>query len=134
MSEAVSINIDRKTVESVLQAQVQSAVAASIGNNPEFMLGIVAAMVNQKLDSDGRPTSSSYGEPLVAYVGRKVIQESVKAAVEQWVQEQKPAIVKAMRKHLDTQRGNIIKRFLESTEKALDVNLGVHVSIKENRE
>ncbi len=130
MTEAVSINIDRKTVEAVLQAQVQSAVAASISGNPEFMLGIVSAMVNQKVDSEGRP--SNYGEPLVAHVGRKVIQEAVKAAVAEWVVEQKPAIVKALRKHMDSQRGNIIKRFLENAEKALDVNVGVHVSIKEN--
>ena len=129
MSDPVSINIDRKTVEAVLQVQIQSAVAASIGNNPAFLDGIVSAMVNQKVNASGEP--SSYGEPLVSHVARKVIQEAVKAAVSDWVQEQKPVIAKALRKHLETQRGNIVKRFVESAEKAIDVNFGVHVALKE---
>jgi hypothetical protein len=130
MSEPAFINLDRKTVEAVLTAQVQSAVAMSIGNNPAFMDGIVAAMVCCKVDSDGKPTNYG-GEPITAHIARKVIHEAVKVAVTEWANEQKPAIAKALRKHMDAKRGDIIKRFCEQAEKALDVDLGVSIRIRE---
>lgn len=130
MNEPVSINIDRKTVEAVLTAQVQAAVATSLGHNPDFMAGIVSAMVNCKVDSEGKPTSYG-GESITAHVARRVIQEAVKVAVAEWANEQKPAIAKALRKHMESKRGDIIKRFCEQAEKALDVDLGVSIRIRD---
>jgi hypothetical protein len=128
MSDPVSINIDRKTVEAVLQAQVQAAVATSIGQNPEFIAGIVQAMCNGQVDDSGKPCS--YGEPLMAYVSRRVVQDAVRLAVQEWAIEQKPAIANALRKHLEKNKGNIIKRFCDAAEKAIDVNMGVHINFK----
>jgi hypothetical protein len=130
MSDPVSINIDRKTVEAVLTAQVTAAVAATIGHNPGFMDGIVSAMVNCKVDSDGKPTTYG-GESITAHIARKVIHEAVRVAVAEWANEQKPAIAKALRKHMEAKRGDIIKRFCEQAEKALDVDLGVSIRIRE---
>jgi hypothetical protein len=42
-----------------------------------------------------------------------------------------PAIAKALRKHMEAKRGDIIKRFCEQAEKALDVDLGVSIRIRE---
>ena len=110
MSEQSTFQIPKDVIEPILQAQVTAAVLASLGDRGAIIEKAVAAILNQKVDHDGKV--SHYSSDRSPSWAQWMMGECIKKAC-------KEAIEKAMESHEKTIRDEIIRQLTSKNSAAL---------------
>ena len=128
----VSMQIDGKTVEAIINANLQAAVLAQFTANPNLIETIVKAAIKTKVDADGKVnTYDSYNRhSLVEVLSSHAIRDAAKVAIAQWVEENKPAILTAIKKQLNTSKVDLIKRFVDAAERSMAPEFRIECNLK----
>ncbi len=130
----VSLTIDPKTVESIIHAQIQAAIVANFAKAPDLISRLVDGVMTKHVDpNSGNEPRYGGGVPLIHYLSTKVLSESAEMALRQWVNENKPQILAAIRKRLQEQKGEIVKKFVEAAERSMSPNFHVSCSLTMNQ-
>ena len=103
------VGLDLKLDEQYLAASVQDIVRASIaqalGDPAKRVRAAVDATINQKVDREGKPSSSSWGgEPYLNYLARKTVEGVVSEAMKELVAERADELKAEMKKQLSSKK------------------------------
>lgn len=126
------LTINPEMIRGVVETQIQAAIVAQLQQTPNLIESVVAMAMKTKVNEQGRigQYSSDNRYDLISVLCRNAIQEYAQIAVREWVQEQKPEIVKAIRKHLTATKTKVVQQFVAAAEKALSPDFYISCSLK----
>lgn len=103
-TEMVSLKIDEAMVSSVLEKQIQAAIVQQLGNQDDLIAQAVKVALSQKVNNKGKVGEySSYNKyDFLEVLAGKSIREAAKAALHEWLEENKGKIRDAVLKELKT--------------------------------
>ena len=132
MSNPVNLTIEPKVIEGIVSAQIQAAIVAQFNRTPEMMETLVASVLSRKVDEKGQVSDyQSYNKySLVDVLCQKAIKAEAEKALEQWIQENRPALTAALHKNLDKQKNELVKAFVAAADNALKSQFRVSCDLK----
>ena len=98
MADNPTFQIPKDVIEPIIQAHVAAAVTAALSGQDQLMNKAVFMVLNQKVDSDGKPSSGYYSNEItfIQWAMRNAVRKATEAA-----------IVEEVAKHADVIRKNI---------------------------
>lgn len=127
MTEQASVNIPKDLLEPIIRQHVAAGVVAAIGDPAELIRQIVDRSLKVKVDSEGKVNDYSHynTHDFIDAIAGKTIREATKAAVIEYVNEQRPAIQAAVKAHLTRKTSAVAKALvdglIESTSQRWDM-------------
>lgn len=136
MTEQASVNIPKDILEPIIRAHIQTGVVAAIGDPATLIEEVVRRALTKKVDRNG--TVSNYSTDnkydLIEIVAQQTIEAEVKKAVIAWIEDQKPAIQKAVADSLKKKTGVFAKAlvdgFVQCTKQDWRISCNFNVSDK----
>ena len=101
MAEDPTFKIPKDIIEPIIQAHVAAAVTEALSDRGAVIQKAVGMILNQKVDSEGRPSNSSYADTTwIQWAMRAAVKKAVQAALEEQVAFHKEALKKAIAEEL----------------------------------
>lgn len=97
-NEVVSLQVSQELVKPILEAKIAAAVCEAMQGQEAFLQAIVARVLNQKVNEEGKVDSylRSDSPKYVQWLAEQAIKEATKKAVLEWIERDRPKIVKAV--------------------------------------
>ncbi len=131
MSEIATINIDKKTIEGIVERQMQAAIITHLGAVKDDLLQkVVEKMLTTKVNSDGKEGDYRSDTPLIEYLAKKKIHECAKEALNKFLDSQLPDIEKRVLAELNKQKGLFAKMAVESMANAVKTNFNYNFKME----
>ncbi len=113
--ENASVNIPKDLLEPIIRQHIQAGIVAAVGDPAKLIEQVIDRMLRQKVNSEGKIDSHSYSNThdLIEVVSRNAINKAARAAVEAYVEEQRPAIEAAVRKAIERKTGALAKALVD---------------------
>jgi len=103
MSDLANIVLSKDLIEPIVRAQLQASIVSALGRADQLVGQVVQTVMNQKVDSDGKPSQYGSATPLISWMADKAIKEAALEAIKEWFadhrDEIKAQIVDAMKKN-----------------------------------
>jgi hypothetical protein len=115
MSEQASVNIPKDLLEPIIRQHIQAGVVAAVGDPAKLIETVIERMLKQKVNREGKVESNEcYNRyDLIELVAQDAIHKAAKAAVEAYVNDQRPAIEAAVRKAIERKTGAFAKALVD---------------------
>lgn len=115
-STTLSLQLSQKDIEGVINASIQAQVTTAMKANGDIIIAqYVSRLLNENVDREGKPTSSTYdSRPFLKWLSDKTIREACQTAVQEWMAENKPAVIKAVKAALTKDRDKLAKQAAET--------------------
>lgn len=129
----LDLNVDENFISNAVNNAVIAGVAEALSDKDGMINSFVSAVLNQKVDSDGRPSSYSRDKTtLLEYEVRKILKNEVHESIKEVIEERKSEIKAAIKKAFEDEAGqdNLVASFLESITRSLTSNWSTHVSFE----
>jgi hypothetical protein len=132
MTNPVSLTIEPKVIEGVIQAQITAAVAAQFSKTPEMIEKLVSAVMSNRVDEKGNYQKDSYYNKynLIEVLSHNAIKESAEKAIREWVAENQAKLKSAIRNHLVRNQKKLVQLFVDAAEKAISPEFDVRCSLQ----
>ena len=114
-----SIAISNDIIRPILEAKIQAQIVEALGGQREMLEKAVESVLLTHRDRDGKPCSKSgYGDvgTFLEVTARKYIEGTTKAALEQFFDESKPDITKAIRAQLKKEMPALVEAFFKGVK------------------
>jgi hypothetical protein len=120
MADNPTFQIPKEVIEPIIQAHVTTAVMNALGGHQKLVSDAVASVLTQSVDSDGKPSSSSYyGKPFIEHVMTKCIRDAVLQAVQEEMPKHKDVIRAHISSQLRQKNSPLLKQFVDGMAGAL---------------
>jgi hypothetical protein len=126
MADNATVNIPNDVLTPIIQAKVVEA----LGGQGILLQQLVHAVLDRKVRDEG-----GYRDiPLVEAAAKGAVREAVKAAVQEWVEQNKPAIQALVEADIGRRKKSIAKALVDGFAKtsASAYRLNVNVALKED--
>lgn len=137
MSEIATINIDKKTIESIVNAQMQAAIVGQLGAVQDQLLAkMVDGLLNTRVKDNGELTTDSYYKTsLLEHLARNKIKDMAKNAIDKFFESQAPDIEKKVLAEITKQKGNLAKAAVSAITKSFtsDFRYNVKIEVAESK-
>jgi hypothetical protein len=136
--EAATIKLDHALVESIIRAEVQTAIVGAMNGREEMIATMVAAVLSEKVDDNGKPSSYSSARTYLSWFTRRAIQEAAREALTEYIKESHPKLVAEMKKQIAKQAasGDLAAAFVGGLVKSVESTwrMNVEVSLRTPKE
>ncbi len=114
MNEMVSLKIDPKTIEGIVNAHVETAVAAALDKEGKLVKDLVHGICTSMVDSEGRPSRDSYSAKfnLIEWSLRTQMRNAVEGAVKKWLSQNEAELTAEVEKVVMKSKSAIAKAFV----------------------
>lgn len=131
-----TFQIPKDVIEPIIQAQVSSAVLAALGDSKGIVEKAVAAILNAKVDNDGKASSwhSASDIAWVQWMMREAVKKAAKQAVEEFFAQNKEIVKSQIASELRKKNSPLAKQLINAmvgamtNESTLKYRLSVTVS------
>lgn len=107
---SIAIAIDQKTISATVERIVLQEIASKLGEPAAYFDKVIKSCVQQRVDRDGRPSSSSYDTmTMIEYTAVKAVQAFVGTIVDGWLASNRVTLEKAIAKSLASNVGTMAK-------------------------
>jgi hypothetical protein len=112
----MNLTINSEIIKPIIEAKIQSAIAKELCGAEEIINRMVSEVLKLKVNEKGvfGSYSSDNKYPLLEGICRAKIAESAQAAVQELVDESKPKIKAAIKRHLAKKIDGMASAFLDS--------------------
>ena len=116
MSNTTTLQIPKDVIEPIIQARVSAALLEVFGNQGALLDRIVQSVLQQKVDSEGRPSNSSYGsqETTLQYLAHKAIRDATLEALREVLEQHKQKVKDALVAELKRPKSNLLDKLASS--------------------
>lgn len=132
--DAISLKVDENIVKQAVQSQMTAAIAAELSKiSPAIIDGLVSGVLNQKVESNGKVTTSTYGAypTMLRWLVDEAIKEACRQAIAEWVNNERPKIVDALKQNIKKESGKLADVFTEGLLTSLSSKWSVSVSLSD---
>lgn len=121
MPEKATVNIPDDVLLPILQSQVQAGIVAALGSPEDLITKVVENHLKSKVGSDGKKSRYSYDDKhdLIEVMSRACIQKAVRQALQDWVDEKRPAIEEQVKKGLRRKEGVFARAMVDGLVTAI---------------
>lgn len=130
----VQLSISQEVVKPIVEAKIQAAILSALSSEKDIIESAVEKILNVKVDSDGKTSTYSSSIPYLQWLTNNAIQSAAKAALQQYVEDQKPKIQAALKKaismRIDDVCAQMMSCLIETTRDSYAVNVGVEFKQK----
>lgn len=112
----MTLNVSPDLVKPVIEEKIQAAIVSELckGDQNAIIGAAVASVLNQKVDSDGKPTTYSYHTTsYIQWLANKAIRESAQKAIAEWIEKKRPEFEKHFQKELSKNAPAMTKAFVD---------------------
>ena len=133
-SEVVSLKVDPALVTSILEKRIQAAIIEQLGNEKDLIGHAVKLALSEKVDREGSSTSryeSDRKYDFLEVLTTNSIQAAAKAALKDWLEQNKALIRKAVLAELDSpeRQKSIAKAYADAIETSLSASWHMNCDI-----
>jgi hypothetical protein len=132
MTDAISFNVDENIVKQAVQSQMTAAIAAELSKiSPTIIDGIVAGVLNQKVQSDGKPSGSTYGNypTMLRWLVDEAIKKAAQEAIAEWVETERPAIVSVLKNSIRKESGSMAEAFTNGLAESMKTKWSISINL-----
>lgn len=133
----LSLTLAQEDVQKILQKTIETQVATALeANGGQLVAGLVTILLNQKVDDEGRPSSSSYHtRSLLTWSVERGIRDVARAALSKWVdanaQKLEAEFTKALTRETKSIAATMVSSLVNGSRK--DWHIGVTFNNKDDR-
>ena len=129
MGDIAKIELSKDLIEPIVRAQLQASITAALGRADMLVAEVVNTVMNQKVDSDGKPSNYSYSTPLITWMADKAIKEAAMEAIKEWFAENRDEMKKHLRAAIAKNAKGLAESFVLSMSKAAECSYSTNVTI-----
>lgn len=130
MGDIANITLSKDLIEPIVRAQLQASIVTALGRSDLLVAQVVQTVMNQKVDSNGTPTNSSYAEPLITWMANKAIKEAAQEAIKEWFAENRDEMKKHLRAAITKNTKGMAETFVLSLCKAVESKYTATVEVR----
>lgn len=114
-----------------VQAHIESAIIAALGDSTELIKKIIQATLNQKVEDTGVRSlyPSSKSQTFLDYVCANAIRTATTAAVQRWVKEKTPEVEALVFSELESNTHSIAQQLCAGFVKASTNHFRINVTV-----
>jgi hypothetical protein len=129
--DVVNLSIGKEIVGPIVEKKIQAAITEHLGDFDKILQGIIANVLNQKVDSQGKISWSSYDKMTwLEYVCNDLIRKSVQKGVENVLATKTKDIEKACEKAILSRKGDLARAFATAMAQGVKDSWHLHVTVK----
>lgn len=131
----VSVKVGEDLVAPIVEKKIQAAIMAALGEPEKLVEAMVSRVLHDKVDSTGKKSrySSDNEHDLVEVLCRQALQDAVRKAMTQWIEENKLVLLDAIKKHIKTRPASIAKMFMDGIAESMQSKWTFQVSVCERK-
>lgn len=129
----LDLNVDENFISNAVNNAVIAGIAEALSDKEGMVNSFVSAVLTQKVDRDGRPSSYSRDTTtLLEYHVKKILNGEVHECIKEVIEERKPGIKAAIKKAFEDEatQDNLVASFLESLTRTLTADWNTNVSFE----
>jgi hypothetical protein len=117
-----TFQIPKDVIEPIIKAQVAAAVVAALGDKGAIIENAVAAVLNSKVDSDGKPDKYGYGGSVswVQWVMNDCVKTATREAITEAMEKQRGRVKAAITKELTNSKSPLVRKLVDALAGSLD--------------
>ena len=137
MNDVVSMKVDEGIIKNIIGKQIQAAIVAQVGDPVKLIEQAVKAVLNKKVDKEGRHRGDSYYDKYdyLEMLSTKYVHKAAERALQQWLEENAAAVAAAVKKEMSKppRTKMFAVAMAESAKKALSRswNIKCHFDLKD---
>lgn len=132
--DLVKLQVSDDLIRNIVGQQVTAAMLTAMGGREEFMQKIVEAALTFKVDSNGN--KSQYNDrndtSWILFTVNKMIHEAARTALKAWVEQNQPAIQRAIHATMTKQSKEMAIAFAAGISKAIESSWQFKVDVMFN--
>ncbi len=115
MNDPVSLSVSPEIIKPIIQAKIQAAIIDALGGNATLIQNSVLAIMNAKVDSNGKFSSNGYGseKPLITWLCEELVKRSAEEAVREYFSTKKSLLVKEFEKQFAARKKSIAEKMVD---------------------
>ena len=121
MAGDVSINVSPEVVRPIIEAKIQAAIVAELERDKNLVSKMVAAALNIKVDSEGKPGRGYGGEiPYIEFLCRQAIHNAAQGAMKEYLAENADMLKQAVKEQLGKHGEDLAAAFVNGLVNAVE--------------
>lgn len=137
MGDIATINIDKKTIEGIVHAQMQAAIVGQLeAVKGDLLAKMVDGLLNSRVKDNGEITTDSwYKTTLLEHLAKNKIKEMAQVAITKFFEGHTAEIEKEVLKQMKKNQSSIVKAAVESVQESFTTNFkwAVKIDVVENQ-
>lgn len=130
MTSGLNISVDQGLVQPVIQAEIQAAIVRELAkDNGNLIREVVARVLTQKVDNDGKVSSYGGSKAYMDWVCEQAIRSATKSALEAYIRDSEELLMEEIEKQIKKNGKEMAKIFVESLMGAIKTSWRFSVSI-----
>ena len=127
----LSMNLPTEIVERAVRDKINAAIAAQLGDSEELVKKLVANALSQKVNSNGRVSSSSYENThsFLEVVAGNFIRDAARNALEEYFEENKDKIKEAVKAEVANSSSDIAKIIVDGMQTSMKTSFSSKINI-----
>jgi hypothetical protein len=105
MPDQLEFKISEGLIKPIIEAKINEAMISAMGGHQKMVIDIMNAYMNQVVDSEGKATSYS-GKPRLYHLANKMIEDSLKAALTDYLKSKTDLMTKEFEKFFNSKKGS----------------------------
>lgn len=134
----MTVNVDENIIRPVVEAEIQAAIVRQLSNAENLIPALVRAALNEKVDSQGKRSNSSYDAKYtyIEILCNNAVQEAARAGMENYIKENTPIIQAEVERQVKAQSKDIARIFVEGLVESIKSSWSfkVEVSLPDRRD
>jgi len=131
--ENSTIQIPKDVIAPIVKNKIEQELISALGNKDQLIELVVGQIMNQKVDTDGRPSNYSSNKTMAEYIINRTINEASKEVMNEVIKENKDLIKKSIKKILQSQKGisGIAQNMVDAMTKGTEYRVTTHFTLKD---
>ena len=126
----LDVNLDKEYLKESVENIVSAAIMQALGEPHSIVKKVVDQTINQKVDSNGNPTSYS-GTPYLQWLASKTVEKTVCEAMKELVEKHSPALKEEILSQVSSKKfqDSIVGAFIDAVLKSAGDGWRMPVSV-----
>ena len=128
----LSLQLAQQDIEKIIHGAIQAQVVAAMKANGDVIIAqYVQRMLTEKVDGEGKTSgyTNSNSPTFLQWLSAKTIREAAAEAVREWLAENKPLVVKAVKAALTKNKEKLAEQAAQTLLSAGDYGLNVTIDV-----
>ena len=130
----INLEVDKDLIANIMTKQIQTAIAANMGNPEEFIQNVIGLALRQKVNSDGNVGrySSDNKYDYIEVLARQNIKKIAQNLMEEWIEENADLLKDTLKKELSkkSSMNRLTKAYMTAFENSLSATWNFKADIK----
>lgn len=115
MADNATLQLPRDLIEGAINAHIQTALAAALGDKAKILETAVAQVLTAKVDSEGKP-GRGYGHDVefIQWAVRDCVMKAVREALQQEITKHEAVIKKHIAEQLSRKNSPLLKQLVDT--------------------